>query len=816
MKTISLSILCCLLILNSWGQALTGSVYDASSNTGIKNFRVSDGKNIVLTDAKGFFKLPGHPKQRFVFITPADGYHCTDSFYIRIDSNRTSYNFALRKDEQGRNHRKGAKFLRLTDTETYLYGNWINETRDFAKLASVDFIVHTGDICYEKGMQFHARQVNTRTMGVPVYYCVGNHDLVKGAYGEALYESLFGPVYYSFEYGNTHFIVTPMRYGDYKPSYTVDDIYDWLQNDLKYVTDGKHVVIFNHDLWSFDSLFTVKNSHGDVLNLNEHRLKAWIYGHWHYNYSHEHGKNGIVSVCSAPAADGGIDNSISNFDVFDIDEQGNLDVKRRYSYVDNKITVVSPAKKSYSSPNGNLQINANIYETDDLVDGATFRLYDMRERLIAVIPLKQSGDWSWVGEIPRKQLQNGTGTYQGTVEANMLSGKWIFSRDTFELMPRPKLNIQNNWETALENNSRLPAIKDPRFTAFKLLWTQNTGANIWKSSPLIINGKLYLSTIDDENRRTCKMVCLNALDGSVIWEFKTGNSIKNSLAYAGGKILGTDVDGISYALDAKSGKLVWKHDGGMKSLPPYNGAGLVYNDEYITGSGNYFQALNIKNGAPVWTNKVWNGGEATPSAMTLFKDMVITSSNWNRLYAHSLKNGKLQWSRKDGGIRFRSGTPTTYKDRLFVQGINMLHVLDLDGKTIDSIPVKGDLKTMTATAISGDQLWIPTAADGLMMYQLSTKEKRYTFMPGEAISYSAPYSRPPAPTIESTPLVAGKYLFVAACDGKLYALDKDSGKVIDTLDLGAPIYADMTIVDGILFVADFSGNISAIGLNENL
>ena len=34
-------------------------------------------------------------------------------------------------------------------------------------------------------------------MSVSVFYCIGNHDLVKGKYGEELFESIYGPVYYS-------------------------------------------------------------------------------------------------------------------------------------------------------------------------------------------------------------------------------------------------------------------------------------------------------------------------------------------------------------------------------------------------------------------------------------------------------------------------------------------------------------------------------------------------------------------------------------------------------------------------------------------
>lgn len=52
--------------------------------------------------------------------------------------------------------------------------------------------------------------MNSENMGVPVFYCIGNHDLVKGKSREELYESIYGSTYYSFDVGSVHYIVTPM------------------------------------------------------------------------------------------------------------------------------------------------------------------------------------------------------------------------------------------------------------------------------------------------------------------------------------------------------------------------------------------------------------------------------------------------------------------------------------------------------------------------------------------------------------------------------------------------------------------------------
>lgn len=109
------------------------------------------------------------------------------------------------------------------------------------------FLIHTGDICYEDGLKQHIKDMNTENMGVPVRYVIGNHDYVAGKYGEALFESIYGPVWYSFDVGNVHYVVTPFQTGaDYASGYNKNDRWKWLENDLANVEPGMKVVMFNH------------------------------------------------------------------------------------------------------------------------------------------------------------------------------------------------------------------------------------------------------------------------------------------------------------------------------------------------------------------------------------------------------------------------------------------------------------------------------------------------------------------------------------------------------------------------------------------
>ena len=114
---------------------------------------------------------------------------------------------------------------------------WLDDLRAYADQSGAAFIVHTGDICYEKGLRAHRTLMNAANMGRPVYYCIGNHDLVKGPYGEALFESLYGPTWYSFNAGGTHYVVLPMPGGDHRPSYSTREVAAWLRTFCKGLCD---------------------------------------------------------------------------------------------------------------------------------------------------------------------------------------------------------------------------------------------------------------------------------------------------------------------------------------------------------------------------------------------------------------------------------------------------------------------------------------------------------------------------------------------------------------------------------------------------
>jgi PQQ-dependent dehydrogenase (methanol/ethanol family) len=152
------------------------------------------------------------------------------------------------------------------------------------------------------------------------------------------------------------------------------------------------------------------------------------------------------------------------------------------------------------------------------------------------------------------------------------------------------------------------------------VWTFSTGMlRGHEGGPLVVNDVIYIHTGYPH-----KVYALDQATQSVIWEYVyapdkgTDQSqvisvmccdvVNRGLAYGDGKIFLTQGDATLVALDAKTGKIVWKvKNGDPKTGMTATNAPLVVKDKVLTGiSGGEFgvrgflAAYNIKDGTLAW------------------------------------------------------------------------------------------------------------------------------------------------------------------------------------------------------------------------
>lgn len=99
------------------------------------------------------------------------------------------------------------RFLVFSDLHTNM-GTLGAITRRASSDPAVAFVVGVGDLVSDPlvgDFRFPVREL--RRMKVPYFPAIGNHDKEKADDGTKLYQSIFGPLYYSFHVGKNEFVI---------------------------------------------------------------------------------------------------------------------------------------------------------------------------------------------------------------------------------------------------------------------------------------------------------------------------------------------------------------------------------------------------------------------------------------------------------------------------------------------------------------------------------------------------------------------------------------------------------------------------------
>lgn len=575
-----------------------GTVLEAETNQPIRNVSVSDGRNVVKTDEQGKFTLKGYRKSRFIMVTVPSGYR-SEAYYIPISKDKESYDFTLNKCEA--TAQENHTFIQISDSEIGEdgVGEWVGYLKQLVADNNPAFLIHTGDICYEAGLKNHITGMNTENMGCPVRYVIGNHDYVKGKYGEELFESIYGPVWYSFEVGNIHYVVTPFQNGsDYKSDYNQNDRWRWLENDLANTDPDKKVVIFNHTKASSDDY--VFSFDRKELDLKKHNLVAWLYGHYHYNYVSE--SNGVLNISTARPDCGGIDSSASGARLISIDGSGSITTKMYY--YDKIASPSAPENAVWST-----QLDGNILFCDTLehngtVYTATSDDNDPRKCGVYAVD-KTSGAVTWFYET-KNSVKNNLAYQDNKIYAQDVDG--------------------NVYCLGADNGS--------------LLWEKKADltGSLGTSSGICLDGNsLYVGC-------AANITALNAQTGDTLWNNHRGKGENSPAEFvvAGDKLLVSSHWDALVALDKATGKQLWEckdEDIRFRSSTP----SVVDENTLFVADDDALMIIDANTGK-MTDKKNIEGGNFSSSAQPLISDSVAYVPTATKgLLAYDLKTKQILW-----------------------------------------------------------------------------------------------------------------------------------------------------------------------------
>lgn len=236
------------------GRVVRGTVRGADAP--LAGVLVSDGCRVVRTDAAGGYELPlGADSGRFLFVTTPAGYW-TDTFYVPAEQAAATgrADFALQPVQQP------ARFDFVFLTDMHLENHRVGVAKFQASLREINarqprpaFLWVQGDIC----LQGHAGPVyleSLRLAAMPVRNGPGNHEMMLTETNpRADFERLFGPTYYSFDWGAIHCVMLDGNkpipgVKDYRAVHGAVEGRElaWLRADLAAQPRGKPIVVGIH------------------------------------------------------------------------------------------------------------------------------------------------------------------------------------------------------------------------------------------------------------------------------------------------------------------------------------------------------------------------------------------------------------------------------------------------------------------------------------------------------------------------------------------------------------------------------------------
>jgi len=307
---------------------------------------------------------------------------------------------------------------------------------------------------------------------------------------------------------------------------------------------------------------------------------------------------------------------------------------------------------------------------------------------------------------------------------------WLIATSVASLLAAPGISQANTEVEALTKDAKnfaswggdyygmrysaLDQINSKNVKELQPVWTFSTGMlRGHEGGPLVVNDVIYIHTPYPH-----KVYALDQGTQSVIWEYSYSpdkdvdpnqvisvmccDVVNRGLAYGDGKIFLAQGDATLVALDAKTGKVVWKTKNGEPKLGMTStNAPLVVKDKVITGIAGgefgvrgFIAAYNIKDGTLAW--KAYSMGPDSDIKIDPEKTMTWTDGKM----APVGKNSSLKtWE----GDQWKLGGGTTWGWYSYDPKLNLVYYGSGNPGTWNPVQRPGDNKwSMTLWARDAD------------------------------------------------------------------------------------------------------------------
>ncbi len=787
---------------------------------GLPNVMVSDGVKIVRTGADGKYKVDVDVDRRLtdiVFISKPAGYTLpnddamTPRFYrtfgqLTAGASATA-DFALVEDPKSLN--SSFTFANVADPHVN-----VDMQRQFAEINAtaqdLAFVQVSGDLTNNAtDAEFRFYRQATAQSKVPVWPAVGNHEYSGGAnYAARIdnYRRYVGPEWYSFDYGNRHFIVLENIGGA-----PFAEQRAWAEQDLAENAKGKRVVVLMHQPMNVP--FGSPSEYDTYAELlRQYKTELILVGHEHSNDVDEEWVKGAKHI-QTNSSSYTIDHSPRGFRYVHMSPKSFDNPFRMYG-VDRELAITSPAPKATIAADRFNEVQISAYHTSDDVAKARYRFDGGGWK-----SLNPSGDFTWFAKLNRAPSE---GAHTIDVEVEAASGlRWTRS-ESFRVTDAEPTPIVAGADWAQyhgdQQHSGVASTElDP--ADLGLSWTFRTKGVMLTGSPVVADGVAYAGTRDENGLEESKVHAVDIATGRELWDFTADSSVHGTPAVADGIVYVPSLHATLYALDADSGRLLWKREA-ERPDPPLNRRAYSYYSPTVAdgkvfwpyqtrhgkASSGLLAALNPRTGAQIWEAPMTGATMSDGTAAVADGIVYVGNETADRIVAYDENTGARLWTSTARLGGWQDASPVVAGGKLLIGSNN--GVVARDAKT------GADLWTYTST----DTSWIPQnatasapaiAGDRAYMGFPDGRVTALNVATG-AVAWSVRLpGKPYFGGVLSAPAISGEHLYIGNNDGKLYALRLSDGALEWSYEIGTWVASSPAISGNTLLVGAWDGNLYA-------
>ena len=816
--------------LNPPSAAVSGTVFeDRNGNDAfdpgepaLPGVSVSDGATVAVTDANGKYSLETRTERRntdIVFITQPAGYSVgTDEFMaprfyrnlglLAADEKKTA-DFALTKD--AKSAQSNFTFGNIADPHVNAQlPEQIQEIN--ATGQELGFIQVSGDLTNNAtDAEFNTYKAATSLSKVPVWPAVGNHEYASGTgYANRInnYRNHVGPEWYSFDYGNRHFLVL-----ENNGSAPFDEQLEWARQDLAKNVGDKELVVLTHQPMNVP--FGSQNMYDQYgALLEQYKAQLILVGHEHSNdVEPDSAFAGTAKHVQTTSSSYSIDNSPRGFRYVSMTDESFENPVRNYG-AEKDLTITSPADGSSIPLDGFPGIQANAYDTTDAPVKAQFRIDGGNWR-----PLAPTGEFTWHSDLQGDLRKVGKHTVE--VQATDATGASWTKTSTFTFTAEKAITPVKgaDWSQHHGDQGHTGVAADRIDAGQRLAWSYRTEGTFLTGSPAIVNGVVYAGTRDENGEGNSAVHAVDQATGKQLWSYTVPSSVHGSIAVSDGLVFVPTLRGSLFAVDAATGQLKWQHD--PEPAPEgynqrtYGYYGVTVADgkvlyPYQTRHGEAKQglliALDVKTGSRVWASPMSGSTMSDGTPAVSDGRVYVGNHTADRVMAYDLATGQSLWTGAATLGGWQDGIPSAGNGRVYIGSGN--GIIARDGATGQTLwtyrsqhpsLVNGNA-TPAAPTIAGNVIYMGFPSGAVTALDATTGIVLWDrLLPGEQYRGG----------VHTSPALSGDTLFVGANNGNFYALDSRTGQPLWQHNIGTWVAAGPAVSGNTVVAGALDGNLYA-------